>query len=435
MNVKVEDLGKNMAKITVEVPYEVFDKATVAAYNKRKGSMSIPGFRKGKAPKAMLEKAYGPTVFYEDAIDTVLNDTYPQAADESKLDIVSRPGISIEKIEKGQPFVYTAEVAVKPAVTLGEYKGIEVPKADTTVTAEDVEKELKLVQNRNARVISVDDPAKEIADGDIAVIDFEGFKDGVPFEGGKGENFELTIGSHQFIDTFEPQLIGHKIGDDFEINVTFPEKYQSAELAGQPAMFKVKVNGIKVKEIPALDDEFASEVSEFETLDEYKADLEKKLKSDKEKAAAQANEENVIKAVVEAASMEVPEAMIDTRLDSMVEDYSRRLQAQGVSLEQYFQFTGTDMNTLKEQMKPQAEARIKSSLVLEAIVAAEHIEVSDERYEQELENMAKNYKLEVENLKKMVSEDDEKRIRQDLACQEALDFVVAEAKLVDAKAE
>ena len=428
MSLQVEKLEKNMAKLTVEVPAEQFEKAIATAYNKSKNKFNIPGFRKGKAPLAMIEKMYGAGIFYEDAANVILEETYGGAMDESGLDIVSRPEIDIVQIEKGKTFIYTAVVAVKPEVTLGDYKGIEVEKASADVTDEDVEKELKKVQDQNSRLLTVED--RPVADNDQVVIDFEGFIDGKPFEGGKGENYPLTIGSHSFIDTFEEQLIGKNIGDECEVNVTFPEQYQAKELAGKPASFKVTVKEIKVKELPELNDEFAGEVSEFETLDEYKADLKAKLTESKQREAATENENRVVEKVAANASMDIPDAMVENQIDSMVNDYARRMQSQGLSLDQYLQFTGMTMAALREQMKPQAVKRIQIRLVLEAVVKAEAIEVADETVEAEIKKMADSYKMEAEQVKEYMGEEGIARMKEDLAVQEAVDMLVAEAKLV-----
>ncbi len=428
MSLQVEKLEKNMAKLTVEVSAEQFDEALKTSYNKNKNKFNIPGFRKGKAPQAMIEKMYGVGVLYEDAAGEIIDTTYAGAMDESGLDIVSRPEISVEQIEKGKPFIYTALVAVKPEVTLGEYKGIEVEKARPEVTDADIDAELSKVQEQNSRLISVEDRA--VADGDQTVIDFEGFVDGEPFEGGKAEAYPLTIGSHSFIDTFEEQLIGKNIGEEVEVNVTFPAEYHAEELAGKPALFKVTVKEIKVKELPELNDEFAGEVSEFETLDEYKADIKAKLSETKEKQATTENENNVVQKVVENASMDIPEPMIDQQVRNMIEDYARRMQSQGISLEQYMQFTGMNMEQLQEQMRPQAEKRIQTRLVLEAVVAAENIAVEDEAVEAELAKMAEAYKMEAEQIKTMMGEEGLNQMKEDLAVQEAVDFLVAEAKLV-----
>ncbi len=428
MSLQVEKLEKNMAKLTIEVSVEQFEEAIKTSYNKNKNRFNIPGFRKGKAPLAMIEKMYGAGVFFEDAVDVMLDATYGDAAKESGLVIVSRPSIDIVQLEKGKPFIYTAEVAVKPEVTLGDYKGVEVEKAAAEVTDEDVEKELQKVQDQNSRLVTVEDRA--VADGDQTVIDFEGFVDGEAFDGGKGENYSLTIGSHSFIDTFEEQLIGKNIGEECEVNVTFPEEYHAKELAGKPALFKVTVKEIKVKELPALDDEFASEVSEFDTLEEYKTDLRAKLLESRQKQAATENENRVVEKVVENASMEIPDAMIDSEAQNMVNDSARRMQSQGLSMEQYMQFTGLTVEKMKEQMMPQAERRIRTRLVLEAVVKAENIQVSDETVEQEIQKMAAAYKMETDQVKGYLGEAGIQEMKEDLAVQEAVDFLVAEAKLV-----
>lgn len=428
MSLQVENLEKNMAKMTVEVPAEKFEAAIKTAYNKNKNRFTIPGFRKGKAPLSMVEKMYGVEVFYEEAINTCLEESYPAATDESGLEIVSRPEIDVVQVEKGKDLIYTATVAVKPEVTLGEYKGVEVEKADAEVTDEDVEKELKKVQDQNSRLLTIED--RPVADGDETVIDFEGFVDGAAFDGGKGEDYPLTIGSHSFIDTFEEQLIGKNIGEECEVNVTFPTEYHAENLAGKPATFKVTVKEIKVKELPELNDEFASEVSEFETLDEYKADLKAKLAESKQKAAAAENENRVVAKVVENASMEIPQAMIDSQAENMVNDYGRRMQSQGLSLQQYMQYTGMTIENLKDQMKPQAEKNIRTRLVLEAVAKAENIEVSEEAVDAELQKMADAYKMELDKLKSYMGENEKKQMKEDLAVQEAVDFLVAEAKLV-----
>ena len=375
----------------------------------------------------MIEKMYGEGVFYEDAADEAINASYAEAMKESGLDIVSRPEVTIEKIGKDEPFVYSALVAVKPEVTLGQYKGVEVEKADASVSAEDVEAELKKVQEQNARLLTVED--RGVEDGDQTVIDFEGFVDGKGFEGGKAEDYPLTIGSHSFIDTFEEQLIGKKIGEECEVNVTFPTEYHAADLAGKPATFKVTVKEIKVKELPELNDEFASEVSEFDTLDEYKKDVEKKLAEKKEIEANSKNEDAVVAKVVENATMEIPDKMIDAQAENMVQDMARRMQSQGLSLDMYLKYTGMTVEQMKEQARPDAEKRIRTRLVLEAVAKAENIQISDEKVDEEVAKMAEAYKMEVEKLKSYMSESDVKQMKEDLAVQQAVDLLVAEAKL------
>ena len=427
MSVQVEKLEKNMAKLTVEVSAEDFKAAIKKAFNKNKNRFAIPGFRKGKAPQAMIEKMYGEGVFYEDAADEAINASYAEAMKESGLDIVSRPEVTIEKIGKDETFLYSALVAVKPEVTLGQYKGVEVEKADASVSAEDVEAELKKVQEQNARLLTVED--RGVEDGDQTVIDFEGFVDGKGFEGGKAEDYPLTIGSHSFIDTFEEQLIGKKIGEECEVNVTFPTEYHAADLAGKPATFKVTVKEIKVKELPELNDEFASEVSEFDTLDEYKKDVEKKLVEKKEIEANSKNEDAVVAKVVENATMEIPDKMIDAQAENMVQDMARRMQSQGLSLDMYLKYTGMTVEQMKEQARPDAEKRIRTRLVLEAVAKAENIQISDEKVDEEVAKMAEAYKMEVEKLKSYMSESDVKQMKEDLAVQQAVDLLVAEAKL------
>ncbi|MCI9558670.1 MAG: trigger factor [Lachnospiraceae bacterium] len=428
MSLQVEKLEKNMAKLTVEVPAEQFDEALKTSYKKNRGRFNIPGFRKGKAPQALIEKMYGPGVLYEDAVNEIINQTYRDAAKESGLDIVSRPDIEVEKVEKGQNVVYTALVALKPEVTLGEYKGIEVERARPEVTDADLEAELKKVQEQNSRLVSVED--RPVENGDQVVIDFDGYIDGIPFEGGKAEDYSLTIGSHSFIDTFEDQLIGKNREEEVEVQVSFPESYHAKELAGKPAIFKVVIHEIKAKELPELDDEFAGEVSEFETLEEYKADLKAKLSETKQKQATTENENNVLEKVVANASMEIPEAMIEEQISGTLEDYARRMQSQGLTMEQYMQFTGMTLDKLREDIRPQAEKRIRTRLVLEAVVVAENIEVPEEAIDAEIEKMATLYKMDAEKTRELMGETGLNRMREDLAVQEAIDFLVAEAKLV-----
>ena len=428
MSLQVENLEKNMAKLTIEVPAEQFSAAIKTAFDRNKNRFNIPGFRRGKAPLQMVEKMYGVEVLYEDAANIVLDASYPDAAEESGLEIVSRPDVDIVQIEKGKPFIYTATVAVKPEVTLGEYKGVEVEKADAEVTDADVDAELKRVQDQNSRLVTVED--RPVADGDQTVIDFEGFVDGEAFEGGKGEDYPLTIGSHSFIDNFEEQLIGKNTGDECEVNVTFPENYQVKELAGKPALFKVKIKEIKVKELPELDDEFAGEVSEFETLEDYRKDVRAKLSETKGRQAATENENRVVAKVVGNASMEIPEPMIETEARSMINDYAYRMQSQGLAFDQYLKYSGMTAEQFMEQLKPQAEQRIRTRLVMEAVVKAENIEPDDEAVEREINAMAANYKMEADQVKTQLGENGLKQLKEDLAVQEAIDFVVAEAKLV-----
>ena len=426
MSVTVEKLEKNMAKLTIEVSAEDLEKAIQGAYLKQKNRINIPGFRKGKAPRAMIEKMYGAGIFYEDAANALIPEAYSKALDECGETIVSQPSIDVVQLEKGKPFIFTAEVALKPEVTLGEYKGLEVPKSELEVTEEEIAGELKREQENNSRTIDVDDRAVE--SGDIIKLDFDGSVDGVPFEGGKAENYTLTIGSGSFIPGFEDQLIGTKIGEEKDVTVTFPEDYHEKSLAGKEAVFKCKVNAISVKELPEADDEFASEVSEFETLAEYKEDIKKKLTEKKEKAARAKKEAQAIEKAVENATMEIPDAMIDTQVQSMMEDFARRMQSQGLSLEQYFQFTGMDVKKMHDQMKPEALKRIQNSLVLEAVAKAENIEISDEKVDEEIAKMAEAYKMEVEKLKDLIGESEKDQMKKDLAVQAAADLIAEAAK-------
>lgn len=429
MSLQVEKLEKNMAKLTIEVDAAKVTEAIKKAYDKNKGKMSVPGFRKGKVPQAMIEKMYGPEVFYEDAANFLIPDAYAEEVDNSKeLEIVSQPKIDVVQLEKGKNFIFTAEVALKPPVELGKYKGVKIDKIDTEVTDEDIDKEIKREQEANARTITVEDrPVKE---GDTAVIDFEGFVDGEAFQGGKGDNYPLVIGSHSFIPGFEDQLIGKNTGDETDVNVTFPEDYNAKDLAGKDAVFKVKINEIKEKELPELDDEFASEVSEFDTMAEYREDVKKNLAEKKEKEAKEKKEDAVIEAIIKDSKMDIPEAMVDTQTRTMINDYARRLQSQGLSLEQYFMFTGLDMEKFTAQMKPGAQKRIESRLVLEAIVKAEGFEVSDEEYEKELERMAEESKMDLDKLKEYIGDDEygKNQIIEDIKIQKAVDLIVDSAK-------
>ena len=426
MSFKVEQLEeKNMVKLVIEASAEEFEAGLNAAYNKNKNKISVPGFRKGKAPRKMIEQLYGSQIFFEDAANEIIPDAYADAAKESGLDIVSQPKVSIEQLEAGKPFIFAAEVAVRPEVELGEYKGVEVTKADAEVTDADVEEELKKVQDQNSRTVSVEDRA--VKDGDMTVIDFEGFIDGEAFEGGKGENYPLTIGSHSFIDTFEDQMIGMNIGEEKELNVTFPEDYHAENLKGKPATFKVTVKEIKEKQLPELDDDFAQDVSDFDTLAEYKDDLKKKIAERKESEAKAKKESEAIEKVVEAAKMDIPQAMIDTQVNRMLEDFAMRLQQQGLSVEQYFQYTGMTADKIMEEMKPEAVKRIKNSLVLEAVAKAENIEVSEEEFEAELQKMADMYKMEIEKIKEFMQDAEAKQMKDDIAIQKAVELIVSSA--------
>ena len=426
MSVQVENLEKNMAKLTIEVSAEDLEKALEAAYQKEKNKISIPGFRKGKVPRAMVEKMYGAAVFYEEAANILMQQNYPAAVEESGADIVSRPTIDIVQIEKGKPFIFTAEVAVRPEVTLGKYMGVAVTKIDCTVSDEDVAEALEKERNTNSRTISVTD--RPVQEGDTAVIDYEGFVDGVAFEGGKGENHSLEIGSHSFIDTFEDQLVGKNVGDEVEVNVTFPEQYHAADLAGKPAMFKVKINEIKAKELPELDDEFAQDVSEFDTLAEYKEDLKKRLEEQKENEAKRTKEDEAIQKIIDKSKMELPDAMVDTQCENMIEEFAQRIAQSGLSMEQYMQFSGLTLDALKEQVRPEAVSRIQSSLVLEAIAKAENIEVTDEDIDAEIEKMASMYGMEADKLKGYMGDAEKNSMKRDLEIQKAVALIMDNAK-------
>ena len=421
MSLQVEKQEKNMAVLTIEVPAEEFEAAIEKAYQKNKGKIQIPGFRKGKVPRRMIEQMYGKGFFYEDAANSLIPDAYEKALEECEETIVSSPKIDVTQIEAGKPFIFTAEVALKPEVTLGTYKGVEVPKADVTVTDEEVDADLNQQRENNSRMVTVD---RAVEDGDVAVIDYEGFADGEAFEGGKGENYSLTIGSHSFIDTFEEQLIGAEIGKETEVNVTFPEDYQAQDLAGKAVVFKCTVHEIKAKEIPELDDEFVSDVSEeSETVDAYKAEVKAKIKERKESEGKQKREDQAVEQAVANAQIDIPEPMIDLQTKQMADDFARRIMQQGMSLEQYFQFTGLSEEKMMEEFRPQAEKRIRTRLVLEAVVAAENIEVSDERLDEELKKMADSYQMEVEKLKGFMGENEKKQMKEDIAVQEAVTLI------------
>ena len=425
MSLQVENLEKNMAKLTIETSAEEFEAAVEKAYQKNKGKLSVQGFRKGKAPRKMIEKMYGVGIFFEDAANILIPDAYAKAAEESKLEIVSQPAIDIVQIEAGKPFIFTAEVAVKPEVELGTYKGVEVEKSDVEVTEEEVTAELDRVREQNARTLTIEDRA--VQDKDIATIDFEGFVDGEAFEGGKGTDYPLTIGSHSFIDNFEDQLIGKNIGEEVEVNVTFPEEYHEKSLAGKPALFKVTIKEIKAKELPELDDDFAQDVSDCETLDAYKESVKEGLAKKKEDAAKAAKEDAVIEKIIEDAKMDIPDPMVDMQVRQMAEDFSYRMQSQGLSIEQYFQFTGMTPEAFLEQMKPQALKRIQSRLVLEAVVDAEKITVSEEEIEAEYDKMATAYQMELEKVKELIGDEQKEQLTKDLAVQKAVTFVVDNA--------
>ena len=427
MSLQVEKLEKNMAKLTIEVSAEELEKAIEDAYQKNKNKISIPGFRKGKAPRKMIENMYGREVFYEDAANALIPDAYEKALEECEEEIVSSPKVDVVQLESGKPFIFTAEVALKPEVTLGKYKGVKVEKADTAVTEEEVEAEIKKEQEKNSRTVDVTDRA--VQKDDVATIDFEGFVDGVAFEGGKGADYPLTIGSGTFIPGFEDALIGAEIGRETEVNVTFPEDYQAAELAGKPAVFKCTVKKLQEKQIPALDEDFVSEVSdESDTVEEYKEEIRKKLSDKKEADAKNAKEDAVIDAIIEDAKMEIPDAMVETQQRQLLQDYAQRMQAQGISMEQYMQFTGLTSQALMEQVKPQALKRIQSRLILEAVAAAENLTATEEDFEEEVKTMAEIYQMEADKVKELLGENGKKQVLDDICVKKAVEFVVDNAK-------
>ena len=425
MSLQVEKLEHNMVKLTIEVAAEEVEKALQAAYLKERKNISMPGFRKGKVPRQMIEKMYGPEVFYDDAANHMVSEAYGKAYDECELDIVSQPQIDIVQLEKGKPFIFTAEVAVKPEVTLGEYKGLKVDKVSTRVTQKEIDEEIEKERERNARTVEVTDRA--VQDKDMVTLDFEGFVDGEAFDGGKGTDYPLTIGSGAFIPGFEEQLIGAEIDKEVEVNVTFPEDYHAEELAGKPAVFKCTVHTIKEKEMPELDDEFASEVSECETLEDYKAEVKKKIKESKETEGKEKKENQAVDQAVENAEMDIPQPMIDLQVRQMADDFARRIQQQGLTVEQYFHFTGLTEEKMMEELKPQAEKRIKTRLVLEAIAKAENIEVSDERLDEELQKMADAYQMEIEKIKEFMGENEKAQMKEDIAVQEAVTLITEAA--------
>ena len=425
MSLQVEKLEKNMAKLTIEVPASELEKALQSAYMKQKNKISLPGFRKGKVPRQMIEKMYGAEIFYDDAANALIPKAYADAYDECELDIVSRPEIDVVQIEKGKDFIFTATVATKPEVTLGEYKGLEVDKVSTRVTQKEVDAKIQEEAEKNARTITVEDRA--VQDGDEVVLDFEGFVDGVAFEGGKGENYPLTIGSGSFIPGFEEQLVGAETEKEVEVKVTFPEDYHAEDLKGKEAVFKCTVHEIKAKELPEIDDEFAAEVSEFDTLEEYKADVKAKIKEQKAADGKRNQEDQAVEQAVKNAEYEIPQPMIETQTTQMVDDFAQRMQSQGLTMEQYFQFTGTTAEQMMEDLKPQAVKRIETRLVLEAIAKAENIEISDEKLDEEIGKMAEAYKMEADKLKEFMGENEKKQMKEDMAVQEAITFLVENA--------
>ena len=425
MSLQVEKLEKNMAKLTIEVPADDLEKALQSAYMKQKNKISLPGFRKGKVPRQMIEKMYGAEIFYDDAANELIPKAYAEAYDEAELDIVSRPEINVVQIEKGKPFIFTADVATKPEVTLGEYKGLEIEKVSTRVTQKEVDAKIQEEAEKNARTITVTD--RPVQDGDEVILDFEGFVDGVAFEGGKGENYPLTIGSGSFIPGFEEQLVGAEAEKEMEVKVTFPEDYHAEDLKGKEAVFKCTVHEIKAKELPEIDDEFAAEVSEFDTLEEYKADIKAKIKDQKASEGKRKQEDQAVDAAVKNAQYEIPQPMIETQVMQMADDFAQRIQSQGLSLEQYFQFTGMTADKMMDELRPQAIKRIETRLVLEAIAKAENIEISDEKLDEELAKMAESYKMEVDKLKEFMGENEKKQMKEDMAVQEAVTFLVENA--------
>ncbi|WP_418418192.1 trigger factor, partial [Blautia sp.] len=426
MSLQVEKMEKNMAKLTIEVSAEDLDKAMQNAYQKAKGKIAIPGFRKGKAPRKMIEQMYGKGIFLEDAANALIPEHYSKALEECDLEIVSQPEIDVVQAEPGKAFIFTAEVAVKPEVTLGDYKGLEVPKSETEVTDEDVDAEIKKEQEKNSRTVTVEDRGAE--NGDITTIDFEGFVDGVAFEGGKGTDYPLTLGSGSFIPGFEDQLVGAKAGDHVEVNVTFPEEYQAAELAGKAAVFQCDVKKVEAKELPELDDDFAQDVSEFDTLAEYKEDIKKNLTEKKEKEARAEKENAAVDKAIENAQMEIPDAMVDTQVRQMINDFASRMQSQGLTMEQYFQFTGMTVEKMQEEMKPQALKRIQTRLVLEKIAEVENIQPTEEEVNEEISKMAEMYKMEADKLKELLGDRELEQMKKDMAVQKAVTLVADEAK-------
>ena len=425
MSLQVEKLEKNMAKLTIEVPASDLEKALQSAYKKQKNKISLPGFRKGKVPRQMIEKMYGAEIFFDDAANEIIPKAYADAYDECELEIVSRPEINIVQIEKRKPFIFTAEVATKPEVTLGEYKGLEVDKVSTRVTQKEVEAKIEEEAEKNARTVTVEDRA--VQDGDEVILDFEGFVDGEAFEGGKGENYPLTIGSGSFIPGFEEQLVGAEAEKEVEVKVTFPEDYHAEELKGKEAVFKCTVHEIKAKELPEIDDEFAAEVSEFDTLDEYKADVKAKIKEQKATDGKRKQEDQAVEQAIKNASYEIPDAMVDTQISQMANDFAQRIQSQGLTMEQYYQFTGMTEEKMNEEFKPQAVKRIETRLVLEAIAKAENIEISDEKLDEEIAKMAEAYKMEADKLKEFMGDAEKKQMKEDMAVQEAVTFLVENA--------
>lgn len=425
MGLQIEKMEHNMAKLTIEVPYEEFDKAVDQAYKKNKNRINVPGFRKGKVPRQIMEKMYGKDIFFEDAANIIIPDAYSKAYDECEEEIVSSPKIDVVQMEADQPFIFTALVALNPTAKLGKYKGIQIDRIDTEVTQEDIDEQIERERNNQARIVTVE--GRAVQEGDTAVIDFEGFIDGEAFEGGKGENYSLEIGSHSFIPGFEEQLIGKNTGEECDVNVTFPEDYHAENLAGKPAVFKCKIHEVKEKQLPELDEEFADDAG-FDSVEEYKEDVKKKLTEKKEKESKEKKEDAVIDAIIEEAEMDIPEPMIETQQRQLIDEFAQQLSMQGLSLDQYFMFTGMNRDMMMEQTKPRAEKKIRARLVLEAVADAENLEVTDEEYENELKDMAESYKMEIDKLKDILADEDVKMIKKDLRIKKAIDFVVSNAK-------
>lgn len=429
MSLQVEKLENNMAKLTIEVPADDLEKALQSAYMKQKNKIAMPGFRKGKVPRQMIEKMYGPEIFYDDAANALIPKAYSEAYEECELEIVSRPEINVVQIEKGKSFIFTADVATKPEVKLGEYKGLEVDKVSTRVTQKEVDAKIQEEAEKNAREVVVTDRA--VADGDEVILDFEGFVDGEAFEGGKGENYPLTIGSGSFIPGFEEQLVGAEAEKEVEVKVTFPEDYHAEDLKGKAAVFKCTVKAIKVKELPELDDEFAKDVSEFETFAEYKADIEKNLKERKEAAAKREKEDKVVDKVIENAQMDIPKAMVQLQIEELLNNFISRLQQQGLSIDQYYQFTGSDRAAMEEQLRPQAMKTIQTRLVLEKVAEVEDIQISDEKVNEEIAKMAEAYKMTAEKLNELMGDYEKEQMKKDLAVQEAVTLLADAAKVTE----
>ena len=425
MSLQVEKLEHNMAKLTIEVSAEELEGAIQKSYLKQRGKVNVPGFRKGKVPRQVMEKMFGVEVFYEDAANTLIPDAYAKAYDEADIDIVSQPSIEVTQIEKGKPFIFTAEVAVRPEVKLGEYKGVEVDKFSNRVTAKEIDAKLEEERNKNARTVNVE--GRPVQKDDEVILDFEGFVDGVAFDGGKGENYSLTIGSNTFIPGFEDQLIGVEAGKEVEVNVTFPEDYHEESLKGKPAVFKCTVHEIKAKELPELDDEFASEVSEFDTLEELKADIKTKIKEQKNAEGKNAQQDQALDTIIAATEMDIPDAMVETEARQMVDSFGQRIQQQGLTMQQYMQFTGMDNEKMLEEMRPQALKRIQTRLVLEAIVAAENIVTSDERLDEEIGKMAEMYSMEADQLKSYMGDTEKEQMKKDIAVEDAVQFILDNA--------